>query len=197
MEPGTNQVFLAESKAIHRKFWELEEKVPEERDGVYYSEIKTEANGKKIQFVMLDGRYNYDNKNTLGENQWKWLEQVLQEEADIRFLVCGYQVLLPHMTRWESWAKTGKERKRLVELLAKVNANNVIFLTGDQHTTEVLKSQKKLDYFTYEIMACGINQTEKPGRGPNRVMGPDLTLNSAPLIKIIWGEKDTDVLFKN
>ena len=63
-----NYIFKEESKAIHRKFWELEEKVPEERDGVYYSEIKTEANGKKIQFVMLDGRYNYDNKNTLGRD---------------------------------------------------------------------------------------------------------------------------------
>lgn len=194
---GKSYVFKEESKEIHRNFWGLQEKVPASRDGVYYSEIKTEANGKKIQFVMLDGRYNYDSKNTLGENQWLWLEEVLQEPADVRFLVCGYQVLLPHMTRWESWAKTGKERKRLFDLLNKTKANNVIFLTGDQHTTEILKSQKKLDYFTYEIMACGINQTEKPGRAPNRVLGPDLTFHSSPLIEIIWQENDAQILFKN
>lgn len=189
--------FKEESKAIHRKFWELEDVVPAFRDGVYYAETITSKKGQTIQFVMLDGRYNYDKKNTLGNQQWVWLEKELQKEADIRFLVCGYQVLLPHMTRWESWAKTGKERKRLFDLLEKTEANNVIFLTGDQHTTEILKSQKKLDYFTYEIMACGINQTEKPGRAPNRVLGPDRTLDSSPIISVIWGEQDTEIFFQN
>ncbi|MCB9256368.1 MAG: alkaline phosphatase family protein [Chitinophagales bacterium] len=192
-----NYIFKEESKEIHRKFWELETKVPEERDGVYYDEVIHLENGKSLQFIMLDGRFNHDSKNTLGANQWAWLETVLEKKVDLRFIVCGYQVLLPHMTRWESWAKTGKERKRLFKLIEKTQANNILFLTGDQHTTEVLRSQKKLNYFSYEIMACGINQTERPGRAPNRVLGPDLTLNSSPLIEIIWEEKDAQILFKN
>ncbi|MEZ4979734.1 MAG: alkaline phosphatase D family protein [Chitinophagales bacterium] len=192
-----NYIFKEESKEIHRKFWELETKVPEERDGVYYDEVIHLENGKSLQFIMLDGRFNHDSKNTLGANQWAWLETVLEKKVDLRFIVCGYQVLLPHMTRWESWAKTGKERKRLFNLIEKTQANNILFLTGDQHTTEVLRSQKKLNYFSYEIMACGINQTERPGRAPNRVLGPDLTLNSSPLIEIIWEEKDAQILFKN
>lgn len=174
-----------------------ESKVPAKRDGVYYDEIVQLENGKSIQFIMLDGRFNHDSKNTLGAKQWLWLEEVLQKEVDIRFIVSGYQILLPKLTRWESWAKTGKERKRLFDLIEKTQANNIIFLTGDQHTTEVLRSQKKLKYFTYEIMACGINQTEHPGRAPNRVLGPDLTLNSSPLIEIVWEENDAEILFKN
>lgn len=192
-----NYIFKEESKEIHRKFWELESKVPANRDGVYYDEIVQLENGKSIQFIMLDGRFNHDSKNTLGAKQWFWLEEVLQKDADIRFVVSGYQILLPKLTRWESWAKTGKERKRLFDLIEETQANNVIFLTGDQHTTEVLRSQKKLKYFTYEIMACGINQTEHPGRAPNRVLGPDLTLNSSPLIEIVWEENDAEILFKN
>ena len=194
---GKDYVFKEESKAIHRKFWELDSKIPAEQDGVYYAEIVTEANDKKIQFILLDGRYNYDKKNTLGSNQWDWFAKELKKEADIRFVVSGYQVLLPHMTRWESWAKTGKERKRLINLLLETEASNVIFLTGDQHTAEVLQSQKKLNYFTYEIMACGINQTEKPGRAPNRVMGPDLTFDSSPLIHLIWEQDDVTIYFEN
>jgi alkaline phosphatase D len=195
---GTEYKFKYESKSIHRKFWELEEEVPAEREGVYYAAIETLANGKTIQFVMIDGRFNkVKNKEALGEEQWTWLEKELKKPADIRFLVCGYQVLLPHMTRWESWAKLGKSRKRLMDLLISTKANNAIFLTGDQHTGEVLKSQKKLKYFTYEIMACGINQTEKPGRAPNRVAGPDLTVHSSPLITINWQEKDAEIVFKN
>lgn len=192
-----NYVFKEESKEIHRKFWELETIIPAEQDGVYYDQVLYLENGKSIQFIMLDGRYNYDSKNTLGAKQWLWLEEVLQKEVDIRFVVSGYQILLPKLTRWESWAKTGKEKKRLFDLMAKTQANNIIFLTGDQHTAEVLQSQKKYNYFTYEIMACGINQTERPGRAPNRVLGPDLTLNSSPIIEILWEENDAQILFKN
>ncbi len=194
---GKDYMFKEESKAIHRKFWGLDSKIPAEQDGVYYAEIVTEANDKKIQFILLDGRYNYDKKNTLGSKQWDWFAKELKKEADIRFVVSGYQVLLPHMTRWESWAKTGKERKRLTNLLLETEASNVIFLTGDQHTAEVLQSQKKLNYFTYEIMACGINQAEKPGRAPNRVMGPDLTFDSSPLIHLIWEQDDVTIYFEN
>ena len=104
---GKEYIFKEESKTIFRNFWELENKVPANQDGVYYAEIVTENNNKKIQFILLDGRYNYDKKNTLGANQWAWFEEELKKEADVRFVVCGYQVLLPHMTRWESWAKTG------------------------------------------------------------------------------------------
>lgn len=198
---GYEYKFKEESKAIHRKFWDLEKKVPEERDGVYYAEIVNLPNGKKIHFIMLDGRYNKIDGNkkvakALGEKQWQWLDSELQKESDLTFIVCGYQVLLPKMTRWESWAKQGDERKRLIELLVKRNVSNAIFLTGDQHTSEVLKSQKKLEYQTYEIMACGINQTERPGRAPNRVMGPDLTLNSAPILEITWEKDYAEILVK-
>lgn len=192
---GSNKgyIFKEESKVIHREFWELEDQFPAEQDGVYYDEVIQLANGKSIQFIMIDGRFNLDppktkHRENLGEKQWLWLESALEKEVDLRFVVCGYQVLLPKLTRWESWAKIGNTRNRLFELIEKTQANNLIFLTGDQHTTEVLRTQKKLDYFTYEIMACGINKTEKPGRAPNRVMGPDRTVNSAPLITVHWEE---------
>lgn len=194
---GKTYAFKNESKEIHRKFWELEYKVPSNRNGVYYDEVIALENGKLMQFILLDGRFNHDSKHALGEEQWVWLETVLSKPADIRFIVSGYQVLLPKLTRWESWAKTGKEKKRLLNLLEATQAHNAIFLTGDQHTTEILRTQKKYSYFTYEIMACGINQTEKPGRAPNRVLGPDLTFNSAPIITIHWGENNTIIEFEN
>ncbi len=191
---GKDYKFREQSKHIHRKFWKLENEIPAGRDGVYYAGIETLPNGKTIQFLMVDGRYNRDNPrnkdaDALGENQWKWLEQELRKPADIRFLVSGYQVLLEKPTRWEAWIKVGKSRKRLFELLHATNANNVFFITGDQHTAEVLRSAKKLRYNTYEIMASGINQTERPGLAVNRVAGPDKTLHSSPLIEIHWTEQ--------
>jgi len=184
--------FKEESKQIFRKFWKVENDIPVDRDGVYSAHLVKEPNGKTIQFIMLDGRYNLvkgKNANALGEQQWKWLKAELLKPADIRFVVSGYQVLLNQPTRWEAWIKLGNERKRLFELIKQTNANQVVFLTGDQHTAEVLKSPSNVKYKTYEIMACGINQTETPGLAPNRVVGPDKTLHSSPLIFIHWEDR--------
>jgi alkaline phosphatase D len=184
--------FKEESKQIFRKFWRVENDIPIDHDGVYTAHLVKEPNGKTIQFIMLDGRFNLvkgKNANALGEKQWKWLEEQLLKPAEIRFVVSGYQILLNQPTRWEAWIKLGKERKRLFELIKKTNANQVVFLTGDQHTSEVLKSPSNVKYKTYEIMACGINQTERPGLAPNRVVGPDKTFHSSPVIYIHWEDK--------
>jgi len=193
---GNDYEFREESKQIHRKFWQLENEIPENQDGIYYAKIGQQQNGKKIQFIMIDGRYNRDKPgrkaDALGENQWKWLEEQLKQPVDLRFIVSGYQVLLHTPTRWEAWVKLGKSRERLYDLIKSTNAKGVVFITGDQHYAEVLHEKEVLGYDAYEIMASGINQTERPGRAPNRVAGPDLTLNSAPLITIYWDGKNEE-----
>ena len=184
-----------ESKAIHRTFWELEEEFSAEQSGVYYAGIEEQANGKKIQFIMLDGRYNRvkkgENADALGEAQWEWLKTELEKEADLRFIVSGYQVLLDKPTKWESWIKLGNSRERLFDLIKSTQAKGVVFLAGDQHHAEILKIEKALGYDAYEIMASGINQRpitiDKPN---NRVAGPDRTLHSAPMVTVYWEGKD-------
>lgn len=91
----------------------------------------------------------------------------------------------------------GHSQQRLDDLLVRLKANNVIFLTGDQHTAEVLESLPKMSYYTFEIMACGINQTEKPGKALNRIAGPDTTLHSAPLLEIFWEEERPYITITN
>lgn len=188
-----NYRYKEASKRMFRAFWKLEQEIPEQQDGIYYADIETQNNGKKIQFIMLDGRYNLDksrgHKDALGEKQWVWLEEQLKKEADVRFIVLGYQILLNRPTFWEALVKLGDSRKRLFEIIERTQANKVIFLTGDQHTAEVLRSMSPVRYKTYEIMACGINQTETPGVALNRVAGPDKTLHDSPMIEIHWTEK--------
>jgi alkaline phosphatase D len=191
---GAEYEFREASKQIHREFWELEDEIPADRDGVYYSVIETLPNGKRLQVILLDGRYNKVKRgrdaDALGENQWRWLEGQLRHEADLRLVVSGYQVLLNRPTRWEAWIKLGHARKRLFNLVKDTGAAGVLFLTGDQHTAEILRTKKALGYDAYEIMACGINQTERPGRAHNRILGPDKTLHSAPFLTIYWEVKD-------
>lgn len=203
---GAEYIFREESKQIFRKFWRLENEIPENHDGVYYSKMEKLPNGKTIQILLVDGRFNNERylpnikkkeADILGEKQWAWLENELKRPADIRLFVTGQQVLLNKMNRWEAWSKVGKSQKRLDDLLHKINPNNLIILTGDQHTAEVLKSLKSFKYKTFEIMACGINQTERPGKAPNRVAGPDKTLHSAPILEIHWDAKNPFVVIKN
>lgn len=97
------------SKGIHRRFWDLESQISADQDSVYYSEIEPQANGQKIQFIMLDVRFNRDKPgkdgDTLGQDQWEWLELQLIKEADLRFVVSGYQILLDKSTKWEASLK--------------------------------------------------------------------------------------------
>ncbi len=201
---GKDYPLKEESKQIHRTFWQLEDEIPADHDGVYYAKLEEQANGKILQFIMLDGRYNRDDEgkkaDALGEKQWAWLEAELQKPADLRLIVSGYQVLLDCPTRWEAWAKLGDSRKRLFDLIKTTEAKGVVFITGDQHYVEILKKKNALGYDAYEIMASGINQTERPSRRNNRILGPDLTKHSAPQITIYWKETDEyapHIYFKN
>ncbi len=203
---GAEYPHREESKRIFREFWQLEKEIPADRDGVYYAVREKLPNGKTLQFLMVDGRYNNERylehisaseADILGEKQWEWLENELRKPADIRFFITGQQVLLDKATRWEAWSKVGQSQQRLDDLLVRLNANNVIFLTGDQHTAEVLESLPTMSYYTFEIMACGINQTETPGKAPNRIAGPDLTLHPAPLLEIFWEEERPYITITN
>jgi alkaline phosphatase D len=199
-DAGKSYIFKEESKQIHRKFWQLENEIPTGQDGVYYSKLEKQPNGKVIHFIMLDGRFNRDDPgpdaDALGENQWKFLWSELKQPADLRFILCGYQVLLNKPTRWEAWIKLGKSRDQMFDLIKSTKAENVIFITGDQHYVEVLHSPANVDYKTFEIMAAGINKNEVPGIATNRSMKADKTIHSAPMIEIHWTQ-DPYIHFKN
>jgi alkaline phosphatase D len=198
---GKHYVLKEESKQIHRKFWQLEEEIPTDHDGVYYAKLEKQPNGKVIQFIMLDGRFNRENPlkpfcDAFGENQWNWLEEQLKQPADVRFIINGYQILLKRPNRWEALVKLGRSRHRLLSIIKSTGANNVLFVTGDQHYVEVLRSPKVVKYKTFEIMAAGINNNERPGMAKNRVMGPDVTIHSAPVIELHW-TAEPYIHFKN
>jgi alkaline phosphatase D len=197
---GKSYKFKEQSKEIHRKFWRLERDVPTDRDGIYHARMEKLPNGKTIQFLMVDIRYNKDEPgpkaDILGENQWKWLEEELKKPADVRFFLSGIQVLLHKPTHWEAWVRMGRSRKRLMNLLRSTGAENVIFVTGDQHYVEVLHSPHNVKYKTFEIMAAGINKNERPGIPMNRAMKADITIHSAPLIEVHWND-DPFIHFKN
>lgn len=186
---GKHYPLKQQSKAFFRQFWHLEDHVPPDQEGVYYS--RTFGTGdRSVQVIMLDTRYNRDDEgpesDTLGEPQWEWLTQELAKPATLRLIVSGYQVLLEDGTPWETWAKFPKARQRLFELIQEQKAEGVLFVTGDQHSGEVLRMRDALGYDGIEFMFAGINQEEYHVKSAYRVSPASHAKDAYALIDIHW-----------
>lgn len=192
---GKHYPLKEESKEIFRSFWGVEKYVPADRSGVYHARYFGEGE-EGLQILMLDGRYNRDNEgpngDTLGEEQWKWLEQELRKPAALRLIVSGYQVFLDRSSKFETWAKFPKAQARLFKLIRDTNAKRVVFIAGDQHYGEVGRLKGALGYDAVEIMFAGINQEEPHVYYSNRVSPVSHAKDSYGLIDIQWKRNKLD-----
>lgn len=193
---GKNYPLKEFSKNLFRAFWGLRELIPEERDGIYH--VRRFAGGKDgLQIILLDPRYNRDDEgpmaDTLGENQWHWLENQLRQPASLRLIVSGYQILLHRDVSSETWSKFPKAKARLFDLIRSTGAENVIFITGDQHYAEAIRVPQALDVDAFELQFSGINQIEKAHLNPWRQTPVIKSRHSYCLMDIQWEENETDV----
>lgn len=157
------------------------------RKGVYHSQVYGPA-GKRVQVILLDGRYHrstiktkFDPKRRLteslptddptatflGEEQWKWFEEQLKVPADLRLIGTGVQVLSDEHP-FERWALIPHERDRLYKLLRDTKANGVVILSGDRHLAELSVSLEPLSYPLYDVTSSGFNQGTKAWRAPEK-----------------------------
>lgn len=188
-DDGKNYALKAQSHAIFRRFWRHEDRIPADRPGVYHAQIFGPP-GKRLQVIMLDGRYNRDDPgdtaDTLGEAQWAWLAEQLRKPADLRLIVSGYQVLLDRDTKFETWAKFPRARNRLFRLIRDAAASGVVFIAGDQHYGEVSRLRGALGYDAVELMFSGINQYEPWVFNSARVSPVANSRHSYAYIDIQW-----------
>ena len=156
-------------------------------DGIYTSHILNQAN-KKVQIILPDlrwnrsplesvGRLNYmlskapnnlgpylpsqdESTTMLGETQWQWLEQQLQQPADVRILATSLQ-FLPEFSGWESWANLPHERQRFLALLDKYQIDNLVIVSGDTHWSEFSQITRKTGQALWEMTASGLTEEWK------------------------------------
>lgn len=180
--------FKDDSQQIFLDFFGVPKDSPRRtRKGVYHAQVFG-PEGKRVQVIMLDGRYhrstiatkfnprlrvtesqpNTDPAATfLGEEQWTWFEEQLKVPAELRLIGTGIQVLSDEHP-FEKWSLIPHERARLFKLLKDTKANGVVFLSGDRHLAELSMSQEFLSYPLYDITASGFNQANKAWRGPEK-----------------------------
>lgn len=147
------------------------------REGTYHAE-QFKIGDKSINIILLDtrffrtsltrdpsGRHRYIPNNSkdgsiLGLNQWAWLEEQLKKStADFNIIVSSIQFLSSEHG-FETWGNMPNEVKKMEELLISTKANNVIFLSGDRHISEIsLKQIKQLNYPLIDFTSSGMTHT--------------------------------------
>ena len=199
------------SESLFRHVWDikpLDQRAS--RPGVYF-ERSIGPNGKKVQLIVLDTRSfrtpltmhpNQDEgkyiqsqdpqQSMLGVDQWMWLAEQLSKPAEIRIILSSIQ-LIAQGHHWESWQMMPREREKLLSLLASLEANGVIVVSGDRHFAAIYELAIFESYPLYELTTSSLNvplisfvRNPIEERGPNRLTKPFYESNYG-LIEIDWG----------
>lgn len=175
---GKNFPFRRLSERIHERFWGLEKQDVGAWPGTYYARTFG-PEGKRTQIIMLDTRFfrtpltrtdEYGAKgkerfvpsadahqDMLGTDQWTWLENQLQQPADLRLIVSSVQVVPTDGHGYEAWSRLPLEQSRLYSLIGETGARGVVFVSGDRHAAFLYRKQGVLDYPAYELTASSLN----------------------------------------
>jgi alkaline phosphatase D len=143
-----------------------------QQEGVYASYLYGTP-GRQIKVILLDTRYHRDpigsNGTVLGDRQWKWLEEELRDsKAQIHLIGSSIQVI-PEEHRFEKWANFPRERKRLLDVIARTRAPGVIFLSGDRHIAELsVLRDSPVEYPLYDVTSSGLTHTSTLRKEANR-----------------------------
>lgn len=180
-----------------------------QQEGIYHSRIFGAA-GRRVQIIMLDTRYNRDplefkservpgrgpyqptedsTKTILGEQQWKWLEMELRQDAEIRIIASSIQIVADEHG-YETWGNFPAERKRLYDLITKTHANGVVFISGDRHLMEISRDTQRGNppYPMWDFTSSGLNQRPEVVNDPNQFrVGPVSREPNFGIIHIEWG----------
>jgi alkaline phosphatase D len=133
-------------------------------------------------------------KHFFGDTQLAWLEDALvQSHAVFKIIVVGSQVLNPLSTD-EGLYNYSYEYHQLMDFLNRSKIKGVLFLTGDRHHSEIIKSERKGNYDLYDITVSPLTSGVARVRGdevnnPARVAGSLVELRNYAIISVN-GKKD-------
>ena len=192
---GGSYRFKEYAQNLYIDFWEIADNDPRaNREGIYYQQLQN-INGLRVLFVGLDTRYfrskieekddvylpNIETDATfLGEKQWKWLKDSVNQAHDLLILASSIQVLATEH-RFEKWSNIPSERKKLLTLLESLDSR-VIIVSGDRHRAGLYQYND-----ITEITASSLNRPTYSEETDSLLLGKTYTENNFGLISI---EKD-------
>lgn len=128
------------------------------REGIY-EKYDFHSGKVRVRVILLDDRTFLDkfgpDGDTLGEEQWGWLESCLSDEIDLFIIMNGIQVNIEdRISVTEKWHD--KSRIRLMQLLK--NHPNTIIVSGDVHHTELME-ETCTGYSIIEFTSSGLTHS--------------------------------------
>lgn len=190
---GREFPFKGFAEELFLEFWGVsDDDERRARPGIYTSRTYG-PDGQRVQVILLDTRYfrgalartpernavgmeryvpTEDTRvSMLGEDQWAWLAEVLQEPADLRLVISSIQVLADGHG-WEAWRTMPHERQRFYDTITESGAEGVVLVSGDRHSAGLYVREDVIDYPLYEITSSALNMSyrdENNEPGPNRI----------------------------
>ena len=167
-----------ESKKLMLDFFGVAANAPvRQHDGLYYA-ATFGPEGRRVQIIKLDTRWfrsalkptdewgvvgkerfvptDAPDQAMLGEAQWVWLEEKLNEPAELRLLVSSIQVVsVGH--GFERWGNMPTEMARLLDLFRETAVENLVMLSGDRHSGGLYRLEREAAYPLHEITSSSIN----------------------------------------
>lgn len=113
------------------------------------------------QFFLLDNRWDRtlegEKGEILGEQQIKWLIDALRSsKANFKFVAVGGQIVSDY-AKYENHAVFPEERKRILNLIDKYDIQNVVFLNGDRHSSEMSRYVTSDGDIIYDITSSPLS----------------------------------------
>lgn len=196
---GMRYPLKTQSKEQFGAFWKIPRSEPFwKREGIYRA-YEYGPRDKRVQVILLDGRWFRDLKNAdqadsyLGKAQWAWLEQVLGRPAKVRLICSGLQVIRVNDNGWEMVGQHPSERQRLFDLVEQTRANGVVFISGDTHFSEIHRTTKT-KYHLYDVTSSGMDTVwntvgKSKDTGDFEKVGESYRAENFGSITIDWGSK--------
>lgn len=139
-----------QAKMVFDQFWCNPEDTTKKGEGIYYN-----LKHKDLDFFMLDNRYNRVLNDSIqemfGKEQMQWLISGLKKStASFKFITAGGQMIKQSRMSTECFPYYKKEFNDLMQAIRENKIEGVVFLSGDIHSSELLKTEIKGIYPLYE-----------------------------------------------
>jgi len=175
---GTEYPKKVESQQLFLDFFDVPKNDKRRiQEGVYFSKDFTIAN-ETVKIILLDTRYfrtaltddttskkrykptTDTNATMLGEKQWKWLQQQLENSKASYTIIMSSIQFLSAEHGFETWGTMPSEVEKLENLLISTNTKNVIILSGDRHISEFSKKEVSgLNYPLIDFTSSGLTHS--------------------------------------
>lgn len=159
-----------------------------------------------IDFFLLDNRsFRSPNerksgkREILGDSQINWLiDALVSSKASFKVVAVGGQFLSPAAV-YENHATFPEEREKILRLIDQEQIQNIIFLSGDRHKTELTKLETENGVVIYDFTSSPLTSTSYNTieEGNNlRVEGSHYAKQNFGMLEFTGGLKERKVILK-